>query len=294
MSRAVVVVTDSTAYLESREIARLGVVVIPLHVVIGERTLDDDAPITPEVLAAVLHARSGASTSRPAPERFAEAYERAAALGATGVVSVHISGRMSGTVDSARIAARDAPIPVEVVDSGSLAMGLGFPVLAAAVAARAGAPRAEVAAAARARAEATKSFFSLDTLEHLRRGGRIGAAAGLVGSALSIKPLLHITDGTIAPLEKVRTTTRAISRLEELAVRAAGDGPVEVAVHHLAAPERAATLADHLARRIPGLIEIRTVEVGPVVGVHVGPKMLGVAVTPGLPGLPSPDRSSAR
>ncbi|MFC4584656.1 DegV family protein [Sphaerisporangium corydalis] len=283
MSQAVAVVTDSTAYLDPAETGRLGVMVIPLQVVVGGRTLDDVAQIDAEGVAAALRDWSPVSTSRPAPQRFADAYELAAARGATGVVSVHLSGAMSGTVDSARVAAEDALIPVDVVDSGSLAMGLGFPVLAAARAAREGGTLTDVAALARDLAARTRSFFYVDTLEHLRRGGRIGAAATLLGSALSIKPLLHIDDGAISPLEKVRTAGRALARLEELAVRAAGDGPADVAVHHLAAPGRARTLADHLAKRIPALVSLRVVEVGAVVGVHVGPGMLGITVAPGAP-----------
>ncbi|MEU8266501.1 DegV family protein [Sphaerisporangium sp. NPDC049002] len=283
MSQPVTVVTDSTAYLDPDEAERLGVIVIPLQVVVGSRTLDDVAQIDAEGVASALREWSPVSTSRPAPQRFADAYELAAARGAAGVVSIHLSGAMSGTVDAARIAAEDALIPVEVVDSRSLAMGLGFPVLAAALAARRGGDVAGVAGAARTCAEATKSFFYVDTLEHLRRGGRLGASATLLGSALSIKPLLHITEGAIAPLEKVRTAGRAIARLEDLAVRAAGGGPVDVAVHHLAAAGRARTLADHLTKRIPGLVRLRVVEVGPAVGVHVGPGMLGVTVTPALP-----------
>ncbi|WP_424535237.1 DegV family protein [Sphaerisporangium viridialbum] len=283
MSQPVVVVTDSTACLDPEEAGRLGVIVIPLQVVVAGRTLDDVTQIDAEGVAVALREWSPVSTSRPAPQRFADAYELAAARGAAGVVSVHLSGAMSGTVDAARIAAEDALIPVEVVDSRSLAMGLGFPVLAAVLAARRGTDRLGVAEAARACAEATKSFFYVDTLEHLRRGGRLGTAATLFGSALSIKPLLHITEGTIAPLEKVRTAGRAISRLEDLAVRAAGGEPVEVAVHHLAAAGRARTLADHLTKRIPGLARLRVVEVGAAVGVHVGPGMLGVTITPTLP-----------
>ena len=283
MSQAVVVVTDSTAYLDPEEVERLGVIVIPLQVVVGGRTLDDVAQIDAEGVAVALREWSPVSTSRPAPQRFADAYELAAARGATSVVSVHLSGSMSGTVDSARIAAGDSLVPVEVVDSRSLAMGLGFPVLAAARAARRGGSGADVVAAALTCREATRSYFYVDTLEHLRRGGRLGTAAGLLGSALSIKPLLHIIDGTIAPLEKVRTSSRAIARLEDLAVGAAGDEPVDVAVHHLAASQRARVLADHLSKRIPCLGRIRVVEVGAVVGVHVGPGMLGVTVTPALP-----------
>ncbi|GII86505.1 DegV domain-containing protein [Sphaerisporangium siamense] len=286
MSQPVVVVTDSTSSLDRAEAARLGVTVIPLQVVIEGRTLDDSIQIDAEGVAAALRARSPVTTSRPAPQRFKDAYEAAAARGAASVVSIHISGDMSGTVDAARIAAKDAPIPVDVVDSGSLAMGLGFPVLAAAEAARRGASHDEVAAVARARADATKTYFYVDTLEYLRRGGRIGSAASLLGSALAIKPLLHITQGTIAPLEKVRTAGRAIARLEELAVRAAGDTPADVAVHHLAAAARAAMVAEHLTERIPALAGIRVLEVAPVVGVHVGPGMLGVAITPTLTHLP--------
>ncbi|HEX4814324.1 MAG TPA: DegV family protein [Nonomuraea sp.] len=223
---------------------------------------------------------AGASTSRPSPARFAACYSSLAEAGVAGVVSIHLSGELSGTVESARAAARDAPVPVEVVDSRSIAMGLGYPVLAAVRAAGDGASPQEVASVARRRAETTRTFFYVDTLDHLRRGGRIGTAASLLGSALLIKPLLHIVDGRISLLEKVRTSTRALARLEDLAVQAAGTGPVEVAVQHLAAPARAQTLAERLPQRIPGLADLRVVEVGPVIGAHVGPGMLGLTVTP--------------
>ncbi|MGN9838013.1 DegV family protein [Nonomuraea sp. H19] len=220
------------------------------------------------------------TTSRPAPAGFASCYSSLAAAGATGVVSIHLSAEMSGTIESARAAARDAPVPVEVIDSRSIAMGIGYPVLAAARIAASGASLEAVTLAARRCAEATRTFFYVDTLEYLRRGGRIGAAASLFGSALMIKPLLHIVDGQISLLEKVRTSARAIARLEDLAVRAAGERPVEVAVQHLAARARAEALAERLPKRIAGLVESRVVEVGPVIGAHVGPGMLGLTVTP--------------
>ncbi|WP_449060220.1 DegV family protein [Planomonospora algeriensis] len=225
--------------------------------------------------------RAPITTSRPAPRRFADAYAKAAAAGAEAVVSIHLSGKMSGTVEAARAGAADSPIPVEVVDSGSVAMGLGFPVLAAAQAAVRGATGADVAGAARRRMAETRSFFYLDTLEYLRRGGRIGAAATMLGSALMIKPLLHIADGVIAPLEKVRTANRAIARLEDLAVRAAADaGPVEVAVQHISSLPRAEALAVRLSERLPDLFRVVVVEVGAVLGAHAGPGMLGVTVSP--------------
>ncbi|MDP4509783.1 DegV family protein [Nonomuraea turcica] len=223
---------------------------------------------------------ASAATSRPSPARFAACYASLAGAGATGVVSIHLSSDMSGTVDSARLAARDAPVPVEVIDSRSIAMGLGYPVLAAARAAAEGGSLESVTSVARRCAETTQTFFYVDTLDYLRRSGRIGTAASVLGSALMIKPLLHIVNGRISLLEKVRTPTRAIARLEDLAVRAAGEGPVEVAVQHLAARSRAEALAERLPKRVPGLVDLRVVEVGPVIGAHVGPGMLGLTVTP--------------
>jgi fatty acid kinase fatty acid binding subunit len=190
---------------------------------------------------------------------------------------------MSGTVDSAQLAAKEAPLRVEVVDSRSLGMGLGFAVLAGARLAAEGGSVDDVAQLARERAESSAAVFYVDTLEHLRRGGRIGPAAALLGSAFAVKPLLHLVDGHIEPLEKVRTSAKAIARLEELAVERAvriGAGPVDVAVHHLANPERAAVLAERLRTRLPQLGDLYVSEVGAVVGAHVGPGMLAVVVAP--------------
>ena len=272
MTPAVAIVTDSTAYLPDEVIAAHGVTVVPLQVGIGGDTLEEGA-------AHGVRDWRPVTTSQPSPERFHRAYKELARAGAVAVTSVHLSGEMSGTVDTARLAADDASIPVKVVDSRSIGMGLGFAVLAAATAAAAGAGLDEVAEAAVRRMRATRSLFYVDTLEHLRRGGRIGAAASLLGSALMIKPLLHISDGRIAPLEKVRTASRALARLEELAVELAGDRDVDVAVQHIAATERATALADHLKERVPNLHELHVGEAGPVVGAHVGPGTLGVVVS---------------
>ncbi|HEX4698340.1 MAG TPA: DegV family protein [Actinomycetes bacterium] len=279
----VALVTDSTCYLPTDLAAELGVQVVPLQVVIDGSSYDEADPATAERFADALRRRRAVTTSRPGPAAFASAYRKAAERGATAVVSVHLSSQMSGTVESARLAAKEGDLPVEVVDSGSLGMGLGYAVVSAAQAAAGGADTAEVAGAAVRRAHATSAIFYLDTLEHLRRGGRIGPAAALVGSALAMKPLLNLVDGHIEPLEKVRTSTRAIARLEDLAVEAAarsGSGGVEVAVHHLASPERAESLAGRLRERIPGLEDVYVGEVGAVVGAHVGPGMLAVVVAP--------------
>ena len=162
------------------------------------------------------------------------------------MVSIHLSGEMSGTFESAQLAAEDASIPVYAVDSRQVGVATGFAALTAADVLDAGGTPEEAVKAARARAEASRSLFYVDTLEYLRRGGRIGAAAALFGGALSVKPLLQIADGKVATLEKVRTAARALSRLEELAVEAAGEADVDLCVAHLASPDRAAQLAANL------------------------------------------------
>jgi fatty acid kinase fatty acid binding subunit len=279
MPRTVELVTDSTS-LDAERAAGLGVVVVPLQVVIGTTAYDEGGELESQAVAAALRRRASVGTSRPAPEAFLRVYEEAAERGMSAVVSVHLSGEVSGTYASAELAARGASIPVYPVDSRQLGMATGFAVESAAGALDAGSSAQEAAACARARAAASTALFYVDTLDHLRRGGRVSAAAALFGSALAVKPLLHIDDGKVVPLEKVRTATKAISRLEELAVLAAGDQRVDLAVSHLADHDRAAALADRLREQIPRVDELVVTEVGAVIGAHVGPGMLGVVVSP--------------
>jgi DegV family protein with EDD domain len=280
MSRGVAVVTDSTASLPQEVVQRYGIDVVPLSVVIGGQVFDDGSEATAADVATALRSWTPVSTSRPSPAAFLAAYEKAAANGAEAVISIHLSAAMSGTVDSASAAAKLAPLPVRAVDSLSLGMGLGYAAMTAASVAAEGADLDAVVAAAEERAGATSSLFYVDTLEFLRRGGRIGAAQALIGSALAVKPLLHLSDGRIAPLEKVRTSSRALSRLEDLAVERAGSGPVDGAVHHLASSARAEQLAARLRHRVPQLEELFVSEVGAVVGAHVGPGMVAVVMAP--------------
>ena len=277
---AVAIVTDSTAYLPDDLVEQHGIRVVPVRVVIGGVSYDEDVGVTSAEVAEALRQWRPVSTSRPSPAAFLEAYAAAAEAGADGVVSVHLSGEMSGTVSSAETAAKESAIPVRVVDSRSIGMAPGFAALTGAEVAAAGGGLDDVERAVEERAATTSAFFYVDTLEYLRRGGRIGAAAAFVGSALAVKPLLHLVDGRIAPLEKVRTASRALARLEELAVERAGDLEVDVAVQHLATPARAEQLAAQLAPRLPGLRRLVVGEVGAVVGAHVGPGMLAVAVAP--------------
>jgi DegV family protein with EDD domain len=276
----VAVVTDSTAYLPAELVQRYGIRVVPVQVVIGGESFDEGSGVSSDAVAQALRDWRPVTTSRPSPQGFLDAYAAAAQDGADAVVSVHLSGEVSGTVSSAQLAADESPVPVRVVDSRTLGMAMGFGVVSAAEAAAGGGSVDDVARAAEKRCAATSAFFYVDTLEYLRRGGRIGSAAALVGSALAVKPLLHIVDGRIAPLDKVRTSTRALARLAELAVERAGSAPVDMAVHHLASPARADQLATQLRAEVPGLRELVVSEVGAVVGAHVGPGMLAVAVAP--------------
>jgi fatty acid kinase fatty acid binding subunit len=280
MSSRVAVVTDSTASLPLDVLERFGIIVVPLSVVIGGQVFDDGSEATASDVATALRSWTPVSTSRPSPAALLAAYEKAQADGADAVVSIHLSAAMSGTFDSAVLAAKSAPLPVQAVDSRSLGMALGYSVVSAAAVAAENADLDAVVDAAVRRARATSSLFYVDTLEYLRRGGRIGAAQALIGSALAVKPLLHVKDGKIAPLEKVRTSSRALSRLEDLAVERAGAGPVDAAVHHLASSVRAEQLAAGLRARLPHLVELSVSEVGAVVGAHVGPGMVAVVVAP--------------
>lgn len=278
---SVAVVTDSTAHLPEGFAERHAVRVVPLRVLIDGRAVLDGVDIGPADLAAAFAGRREVTTSRANPDEFLVVYRELLAAGASGVVSVHLSRELSGTWESARLAAEEiGPERVRVVDSRTTVMGLGFAALRAAAAAAAGSAVAEVERVAVRAAAGTRAFFALETLEYLRRGGRIGAGAALLGTALAVKPVLHVENGRIVPLEKVRTTGRAVARLVELAVVAAGDEPVRLAVHHLAAPGRASELATRLDERVPGSAGCLVSEVGAVIGAHTGPGMLGVVICP--------------
>jgi DegV family protein with EDD domain len=279
---SVAVVTDSTAYLPDELVEGYGIHVVPLYVVLAGHSGREGWDIGPGDVARALGVRGQTvSTSRPTPGDFVAAYRRALATGADRLVSIHLSSELSGTWDAARLAASQVGEHiVTVVDSRSAAMGAGFAVLAAARSAAAGADAAAVARAAQETADATRTFFVVDTLEYLRRGGRIGSAAAVLGSALAVKPVLHVQDGRVVPLEKVRTSARALNRLVQRAVEAAGQGPVSVAVHHLAAPERAERLAAELRDRLPQLRELHVTELGAAIGAHVGPGAVGIVVAP--------------
>lgn len=272
--------TDSTAYLPAGYAQQYRVRTVPLHVSVDGGDPVEESDFDPAELRAAFARKHRVTTSGASPDELAEVY-REALRDADEVVAVHLSRQLSGTWDAARVAARNVdPERVRVVDSRSAAMGLGFAVLAAADSACAGAAGDEVARVAVDTAKATTTRFSVQTLEHLRRGGRIGTAAAVLGTALAIKPLLYVHDGRIEALEKVRTTSRAVSRLVELTVGEASGGSA-VAVHHSGAPDRAEELAGRIRSESGGELECVVSEVGAVIGAHIGPGAVGAVVLPG-------------
>ncbi|KJK12307.1 DegV domain-containing protein [Terrabacter sp. 28] len=286
------IVTDSTAYLPPDATEQHDIEVVPLHVVVGGRDHVEGRDITAQQVAAALRDYTIVTTSRPTPQVFAETYQRLADDGATAIVSVHLSSQMSGTVEAARLAAAEAPVPVEVVDSETIGMAMGYAVIAAAEAAAEGADVPTVLEVINTRLKPSGVLFYVDTLEHLRRGGRIGAASALLGSALSIKPILAVRGGRIVPVEKVRTSSRAVARIEAMVVEHVEKGGTvaDIAVHHLDAAARADQIAAELRELVPGSPKVVVVELGAVVGAHVGPGTVAIAVSP-RPGEALPEQS---
>ncbi|MCL2781402.1 MAG: DegV family protein [Actinomycetia bacterium] len=294
---SVAVVTDSTACLPAGAAQELGISVVPLQVALGRRHGFEGVDISPADVADALRNKVSVTTSRPSPAEFARVYRQALDAGAARVVSVHLSAALSGTWEAASLAAQDFDHGVvRVIDSRTTAMALGFAALAAARTARAGAAAERVQQVAVATADATRAYFCVDSLAYLRRGGRIGTATALLATSLSVKPVLQLANGRIGPVEKVRTLSAARTRLVRLSAQAAGaagsagsvaaagvdgvvdPGPVDVAVQHLAAPERADELADRLRGAITNLGELRVGEIGAVLGAHLGPGTVGVVI----------------
>ena len=279
----IAVVTDSTASLTQDHRREHGIRVVPLHVVVGGVDRPEGEGADTGWVIDGLHAKADISTSRPTPAAFLRAYEDAAKGGADAIISVHLSGQLSGTVDSARSAAPESPVPVHVVDSQLIGMALGFAAIGATRDAEAGRGVEDVLERLERRCAASSVRLVVHSLDRLRRGGRIGGAAALLGSALAMKPLLHVVDGEVQPLERVRTAGKAIARLQALTEADCANLPdwadgADVAVHHIDAAERAQLLAGNLEEHVDGDVDLATLSA--VVAAHVGLGIVGVAVSP--------------
>jgi DegV family protein with EDD domain len=282
---SVAVVADTTGYLPN-EVARAnGMELVSLYVnFAGERTVrESDIPDYDAFYEELRHADPLPTTSQPAVGDFLAVYEPLLDAG-RDIVSVHISGGLSGTCEAARQAVeaieRDGRGDgrVRVFDSATGAGGTGLVALAAARAAARGLDVDAVEQAAREARESLKIWFAIDTLEYLRRGGRIGGASAWIGSALKIKPILSV-ENEMVPVERVRTSGKAFDKMVEYARSRQADGADAWVVQHIQAPDQAARLAD-ACREIFGNEPVWVGEIGPVLGVHTGPGLLGVGGIP--------------
>jgi DegV family protein with EDD domain len=280
---AVAVVSDTTAYLPGDLVEAEGIHLVSLYINWDEQSeRESEIGDLGAFYTRLRMAEQPPTTSQPSIGDFLEVYQPLLEQG-QDVVSIHIAGGMSGTVESARQAAAQlangrANGTVTVVDSGSACGGLGLVALSAARAAKAGAGAEEVAARAIETRNAFKMWFAVDTLEYLRRGGRIGAASAWLGTALKIKPILTV-ESEITPIERVRTAARARARLRDYAEQRKQDGADVWVVQHIQAPEEAASLVSE-AEKVMGHPPLWVSEIGPVIGAHVGPGLLGIGGIP--------------
>ncbi len=274
----IAVVTDSTAYIPQDLVEKYGIHVVPLCLIMGDKTWMDGVDIEPPAFYKLLETSSSfPTTSQPTVAAFQDLFVKLSKE-VEGIVAILISDGLSGTLDSARAAQANLPdIAIEIIDSKAASMMLGFPVLAAARAAEAGESLQAVADAGRELVGKTRIMFVVATLEYLHRGGRIGGAAKLLGSALQLKPILEISGGMVRPMTKVRTRRKALEKVHELLAEQvkAGDR-VHMAVINVAAGEDAARFKDELEARYRP-VELMVSECSPAIGAHVGPGTVGVA-----------------
>lgn len=267
------IVTDSTADLTKEQQQAAGITVVPLNVHFGDQVFRDHVDLTADEFFRRLKASAQLPrTSQPAVGVFEEAY-RTLRQGRDEIVSVHLSSKVSGTYNSALMAAKGVDDhAIEVVDSLSTSMALGFMALEGARLARAGRDRATIAERLRALVPKARVICVVDTLTYLERGGRIGKARALLGSLLNVKPILQLKDGEVVPIGRARGRPQGLSRLVELLER---DGQVsQLAIMHGAASADAEQLRERVAASYPGL-DILLTEIGAVLGTHTGPGVIG-------------------
>jgi DegV family protein with EDD domain len=276
--RRVAVVTDSTAYLPPQLVEMYDIHVVPQVLMLDGKTWRDGVDIDPPAFYELLRSSSSfPTTSQVSRVDFQNLFTELSQE-VEGIAAILVSADISGTIDSARAAAEDLPdVAIEIVDSRGISMKLGFPLLAAAKVAAAGGDLQAVTDAARALIPKTRLYFLVETLEYLHRGGRIGGASKLIGSALNLKPVLEFWDGTVQSVAKIRTRRKALDKVYDLIEeQLAGKDNVHMAVLDIASPEEAAEFMEQLTARFQP-VEMLKVECSPVVGAHAGPGTVGVA-----------------
>jgi DegV family protein with EDD domain len=282
----VAVVTDSTAYISPELAKDLPVRFVPLQVIWGEKTFRDNVDISPDEFYTRLKSdKVTPTTSQPSPGSFQLVYQELLEAGYE-ILSVHISGKLSGTLDSAAQARATFPgARIELVDSNTTSLAMGFPVLAAVRAAQQGASLQDCKALAEKGCQNTGILFAVNTLEFLRRGGRIGGAQAFLGTALNLKPILEVRGGRIEAVERVRTMSKALDRLIDLFEERIGSRrPLHIGVVHAQAEAEACLLLERVTTHFGSdlISETQMAPVSPVLGTHVGPGTMGLAFMAGL------------
>jgi len=282
------IVTDSTADLPADLVERYGIAVVPLSILFGDEQLRDGIDITSEQFFKRLARETTLpTTSQPSPALFRAAYERLRDEGATEILSIHVSSKLSGTLQSALQGADGvSDVRFRHVDSGTVSLALGMAVLAAAAVIDEGGGLEAARAAAEDRLTRTHLFFVLDTLEYLRRGGRLSRGSEILGTLLKVKPMLAIENGELIAIGRVRTRPKAI---EELLQRVSALRPItHCAAVHATTPDDLKYVVDRLDGIAPDA-SVLTARITPVLGVHAGPGVLGITVvTAGSPPVPTP------
>jgi len=274
--KKIAIVTDSTADLPPELVAQYGITVVPLKVIFnGKEVFYDGVDLLPEQFYSLMAEKEQIpTTSQPSPAEFAAVYQQL--LPEADIISIHMSSHMSGTVQSAKLASQMFPEhKIFVIDSKSGSMGMGLIVLEAARAVAAGKSLEEVLNVIHTAITKCKVFFFVDSLKYLHQGGRIGKASALLGTMLSIKPILHINEGIIAPYEKIRGRARALERLAQIFLEKTAGKRVNYCLIHGNDPQGLETLLNSIMPTLPFNPPIIS-RVGPVVGAHVGPGAVGV------------------
>lgn len=283
------VVTDSAADLPPEIAARYEIKVVPQNVVFGDEELRDGIDITAEQFFARLqHEPELPTTSQPSVGAFRETYEQLVTEGATEILSIHISSRLSGTLESARQGAQGMDVRIAQLDSGTASLAMGLGVITAAEAVQGGATLMEARELVESQFRRTHIYLILDTIEYLRRGGRIGRAAGIVGSVLKLKPILSLDGGEVVPVGRARTRQKAIETALSLAAKLR---PIEQTMAvHAACPDDMQYVMQRLRGIAPDAATV-TGTLAPALGVHTGPGTVAFAVVSADTG--SADTSSA-
>lgn len=276
------IVTDSGAHLPSDQRQMHNIAVVPLKAIFGNQVYRDGVDLSNQEFYQMLpNAKNHPTTSQPSAGDFIEAYKPLLEAGKE-IVSLHIPSKLSGTYASACAAKTELEtqfrkaLPLSIVDTPWISLALGMLCIAAAQAAEAGKSREEVLALVNALIPKLNLIFVLDTLEYLRRGGRIGGAKAFLGTLLNVKPMLHLENGQVEPLEQHRSRRKALKRLLEILDEHADHKPLHVGILHAEAPEEAAALKKQIVERFE-CTEVYVSEIGPAIGVHTGPNAVGLA-----------------